>query len=121
MALTTWEHGLNLLSALPDLALASVIEDGPVHTSLARIFGREGLAEFEADVIEEFLLVRTPEDIRDVVLRVSSSRRWSGIFTALSPLRRFRTIERVTEEVMLNLRLLVVRVPPLRGWLGADW
>ena len=64
---TVWEHGLSLLADTPDLVFRLVVDEGPIHTSLARLFGREGLAEFEAQVVEEFFCDRSSDGIREVV------------------------------------------------------
>lgn len=118
---TVWEHGLWLLSELPDLLARLVIDEGSTRPTLVDTFGLEALAELEASVAEQFLCRRQGENMREVVITVLAQPPWVGSASELPAATRTRVADRLAEDIVLNIMSVILRHPPLRGWLGADW
>jgi len=118
---SVWMHGLSLLSEVPELVEALVMEEGSVHKTLTAFFGLEGLAELEALVSEHFLCRRKQEEVRDAAASVLFEEPWVREFAKLSAFQRTRLLDRLADDVAIRMALAVLRNPPLRGWFGADW
>lgn len=118
---SVWKHGLWLLSEVPDLVEALVIEEGSVHETLTAFFGLEGLAELEAAASEHFLCNWGQEEVRNATVSVLSREPWVRELAGLTAFRRTRLVDRLADDVALKMALAVLRNPPLRGWFGADW
>ena len=118
-ARSVWEHGMELLSELPEAVSSLVEKEGTTFTSIEKTFSSL-LPRLERDVTLRFLMVRVQEDLRDAVLEVLREQPWEAFLFGYTPLQRTRTAYRLSEDVNDNISRIILMEPRFRSWLLGD-
>ena len=108
-----WEESMELMAQVPALLSEKIKNEGTLYPTLVRDFGSlEQLAIFEVECIGRFLTQRTLETIHDVVVEITEQAPWAQLFGSLSRVQKSRLRERLSEDLINNMTLILVSVCP---------
>jgi len=113
---SVWLFGLEALVDIPEMVAELVEREGTDHPTLADAFNSL-LPRIQAEVTWLVLQHNQLDDVSGATKEILKDELWQLALHGVSPTKRTRLAQALTDDVWNNIMRVILANPYLRGWL----